>query len=99
MDQILQYSRVFYTGLFLGLIITLILMYFYHSSSSETFINPNDLDPESKALLAYHNMTDPISSAKLVKSMSKQRQMGQNSGMERAENKNEVPALVSMLYR
>jgi hypothetical protein len=50
------------TGMLMGVILTILLVvgYMYHTGS-ENFINPNSLDPQTKALLAAHEAADPPS--------------------------------------
>jgi len=54
---------------------------------SEGFIDPS-LDPQTAALLAYHNALDPTSASAMKKIYK-----------ENLENKNESPQLVAMLYK
>ena len=49
------------TGVILGILITLLLVFVYMKwFAAESFEDPNDLDPATKALLAYHLQSDPI---------------------------------------
>jgi hypothetical protein len=69
------------------IIIILVLLFVYYKGMAETFIDPS-LDPQSAALLAFHNAEDPTSAASLKKMYK-----------EHIENKLENPKLVAMLYR
>ena len=49
------------TGAVFGLLIALLLVFIYMKwFKAERFTDPNDLDPATKALLAYHLQSDPI---------------------------------------
>jgi hypothetical protein len=49
------------TGFLVGLILTFLLVFIYMKwFKAENFTDPNDLDPATKALLAYHLASDPI---------------------------------------
>lgn len=53
-------------GMIFGIILTIILVWYYMTyvaKKGEGFVDPNDLDPQTKALLAMHNASDPTSNA------------------------------------
>jgi Na+-transporting methylmalonyl-CoA/oxaloacetate decarboxylase gamma subunit len=57
-------------GVVIGIIIALILIFLYMSyttKKAEGFVDPNDLDPQTKALLTMHNAADPGSNYMMKK--------------------------------
>ena len=72
-DQLLKdikaHPDVYFAGIVFGAIIAILIyvLYMYYMGM-ESFMNPNDLDPATKALLAYHLTSDPVGmvSPKLV---------------------------------
>jgi len=57
------------TGALIGMILTiiLVLVYWKYSAASEFFTDPNDFDPQTKALLALANANDPTSGQAMKK--------------------------------
>jgi hypothetical protein len=59
--------QVCMTGMLFGMVLTLILIWVYYNylsgQKAEWFADPNDLDPQTKKLLAMANAADPPSAS------------------------------------
>jgi hypothetical protein len=55
------------TGMLMGVLLTILLVVLYSRMRSERFMDPNDFDPQTKALLLAHERADPSSGIAMMR--------------------------------